>query len=103
MKKYTHLKTVREEVVCSCGQKWLQVGAPFGWKNEEHPKHTAGMEEIIIQHQAEEGTLLHQQIHRCFCGAVIMVLLRTEEDTITAGHMEVYPTHSEVLNEDLIK
>ena len=103
MKKYTYLKKVREEVVCSCGLKWVQRGAPFGWKSELYPQTNAGIEEIIIQHEKDEGTLLHQQVHRCWCGAVIMVLLRTEEDTITSGHMQIYPTHGEVLHEDFIK
>ena len=103
MQKYKYLTNVREDIVCSCcGLKWIQRGKPFGWKSELYPQTNAGLEEIVVQHKEDEGTLLHQQVHRCWCGAVIMVLLRTEEDTITAGHMEIYPTHAEVYNDDLL-
>jgi len=103
---YKHLQKVRGDVVCNnCGEKWFQKGAPFGWENasaEYTSQPMAKMEEIIVPHKEDEGTLLHQQVHRCWCGVVIMVLLRTEEDTITAGHMEIYPTHNEVYNDLLL-
>jgi len=106
MLDYRFLKEVKEEVKCRCGEKWInrfpKQQAPFRWYNEKYPQHQAGMEEMIVNHEDGEGSLLHLQIHKCWCGATIMVLLRTEEDTITAGHMEVYPTHNEVLNDDLL-
>lgn len=100
---YKYLQEVREDVVCKCGERWLHQATPFRWVNGEYPKHQAGMEEITVPHRDDEGDILHLQIHKCWCGATIMVLLRTEEDTITAGHMEVYPSHEEVRNENFLE
>ena len=105
MPSYKYLKNVREEVVCKCGEKFTSKNNPMRWYCEEYPNYMAGMEEVVVGHHHEEdfGSLLHMQTHKCFCGATICILLRTEEDSITAGVMEVYPTHNEVLNQGFLE
>jgi len=109
MPSYKYLKKVREEVVCKCGEKFTSLNSPMRWHCEEYPNYMAGMEEVVVPHivplgEEEGGNILHMQTHKCFCGATICILLRTEEaeSALTEGVMEVYPTHNEVLNQGFL-